>query len=101
MSQLPPGQSPPQPFPWPNHEGLGLYPHMFVLPDTTELGAGGDKVLVAGPSKYDSAVIDTDTWVWTDVVDTARHRPAPHLQRPLLGHGLARALGARTDRHGS
>ena len=69
VSQLPPGQSPPQPFPWPNHEGLGLYPHMFVLPDTTELGAGGDKVLVAGPSKYDSAVIDTDTWVWTDVVD--------------------------------
>ena len=70
VSKLPPGQSPPQPYPWPNHEGLGLYPHMFVLPDTTELGAGGHKVLVAGPSKYDSAVIDTQSWIWTDVVDT-------------------------------
>ena len=80
---------------------------MFVLPDTTELGAGGDKVLVAGPSKYDSAVIDTDTWVWTDVVEAGRqrrpgrHRPAAHLERPLLGHRLARALGPRRLHHGS
>lgn len=55
--------------PWPRHIELGLYPHMFVLPDTTELGAGGHKVLVAGPSKYDSAVIDTQTWQWTDIVE--------------------------------
>ena len=41
---------------------------MFVLPSTTTLGAGGDKVLVAGPTRYDSAVIDTTSWVWTDVV---------------------------------
>ena len=70
VSQLPPDRPASRtPYPWPNHEGLGLYPHMFVLPDTTGLGDGGDKVLVAGPSKYDSAVIDTDTWVWTDVLD--------------------------------
>ncbi len=40
-----------------------------MLPSTSALGAGGNKVLVAGPNKYDSAVIDTDTWVWKDVVD--------------------------------
>ena len=67
VSQLPPN-SPGQTNQWPNHEGLGLYPHMFVLPSTTALGAGGDKVLVAGPTKYDSAVIDTTTWLWTDIV---------------------------------
>ena len=41
---------------------------MFVLPSTTTLGAGGHKVLVAGPTRYDSAVIDTTNWVWTDVI---------------------------------
>lgn len=66
VSQLPPN-GPGQPTPWPNHEGVGLYPHMFVLPSTTALGAGGDKILVAGPNAYDSAIIDTDDWVWTDV----------------------------------
>jgi hypothetical protein len=69
VSKLPPN-GPGQPTPWPNHEALSLYPHLFVLPSTSVLGAGGDKVLVAGPNKYDSAVIDTDTWIWTDVVDT-------------------------------
>lgn len=69
VSRLPPG-APNQPKPWPNHEGLSLYPHLFVLPSTSELGAGGNKVLVAGPNRYDSAVIDTDTWIWKDVVDT-------------------------------
>ena len=68
VSQLPP-EAANQPKPWPNHEGLSLYPHLFVLPSTSALGAGGNKVLVAGPSKYDSAVIDTDTWIWQDVVD--------------------------------
>ncbi|HTI34389.1 MAG TPA: galactose oxidase-like domain-containing protein [Miltoncostaea sp.] len=68
VSELPPG-GPGQPSPWPNHETIGLYPHTFVLPSTTTLGAGGYMVLVAGPGKYDSAVIDTRTWVWTDVVD--------------------------------
>ena len=68
VSKLPPGQSPPQSYPWPNHQGIGLYPHMFVLPSTTALGEGGDKVLVAGPSKYDSAVIDTVR------LDLDRHR---------------------------
>ena len=29
-----------QPKPWPNHEGLGLYPHLFVLPSTSALGRG-------------------------------------------------------------
>jgi hypothetical protein len=69
VSKLPPN-GPGHPAPWPNHEDIGLYPHMFVLPSTTALGAGGDKVLVAGPGVYDSAVIDTTTWRWTDVVDT-------------------------------
>jgi hypothetical protein len=68
VSQLPPN-GPGHPSPWPNHEEIGLYPHMFLLPSTTELGQGGDKVLVAGPGKWDSAVIDIDDWVWTDVVD--------------------------------
>ncbi len=68
VSRLPP-EAANQPKPWPNHEGLSLYPHLFVLPSTSALGAGGNKVLVAGPNKYDSAVIDTDTWIWTDVVD--------------------------------
>ena len=72
VSQLPPN-GPGQPTPYPDHQSLGLYPHMFVLPSTTTLGAPGvngpgDKVLVAGPTKYDSAVIDTTTWVWTDVI---------------------------------
>jgi hypothetical protein len=68
VSALPPN-GPAQPSPYPDHQGIGLYPHMFVLPDTTTAGAGGDKVLVAGPIRYDSAIIDTSTWVWTDVVD--------------------------------
>lgn len=68
VSQLPPNGAG-QPAPYPDHQGLGLYPHMFVLPSTSALGAGGDKVLVAGPNRYDSAVIDTGTWRWTDVVD--------------------------------
>jgi hypothetical protein len=69
VSRLPPG-APNQPKPWPDHQALSLYPHLFVLPSTSVLGAGGNKVLVAGPNKYDSAVIDTDTWIWRDVVDT-------------------------------
>ena len=68
VSQLPPNGAG-QPTPWPDHQGIGLYPHMFVLPDTTVAGAGGNKVLVAGPIRYDSAIIDTSTWIWTDVVD--------------------------------
>ena len=56
--------------PYPDHQGIGLYPHVFVLPDTTEAGSGGDpKVLVAGPLQWDSAIIDTGTWEWTDVLD--------------------------------
>ncbi len=76
VSKLPPNGAG-HPAPWPNHEDIGLYPHMFVLPSTTELGEGGDKVLVAGPGVYDSAVIDTTTWRWTDVVakpDTGQRR---------------------------
>ena len=67
VSKLPP-DGPGQPTPYPDHRGLGLYPHVFVLPSTTTLGAGGDKVLVAGPTRYDSAVIDTTSWLWTDVI---------------------------------
>ena len=66
---------------------------MFLLPDTTALGHGGDKVLVAGPGKYDSAIIDT-----TDLgldrhprPQRPRHRPAAPVERPLVGHRLARA----------
>jgi hypothetical protein len=48
-------------------EGLGLYPHQFLLPDTTALGAGGGKVLIAGPLAWDSSVIDTRNWTWQDI----------------------------------
>ena len=71
VSRLPP-DGPGQPTPYPDHRGLGLYPHVFVLPSTTTLGAGGHTVLVAGPGRYDSAVIDTTSWVWTDVIS---HHP--------------------------
>ena len=76
VSHLPPNDAGP-PHRYPDHQGIALYPHMFVLPDTTTAGAGGDKVLVAGPNRYDSAIIDTSTWVWTDVVhlpDTGQPR---------------------------
>ncbi len=68
ISKLPPN-GPGQPTPYPDHQGIGLYPHMFLLPDTTVAGAGGNKVLVAGPNQWDSAIIDTDTGVWTDVFE--------------------------------
>lgn len=79
VSQLPPN-GPGQPRPWPDHRRLSVYPHMFVLPSTTALGAGGHKVLVAGPGEMDSAVIDTETWVWTDV----RNRSTPDSGQPRL-----------------
>ncbi len=82
VSQLPPN-GPGQPAPWPDHRDVGLYPHMFVVPDTTALGHGGGKVLVAGPGKYDSAVIDTDDWVWTDVLD----RSVPDTGQARLSSG--------------
>jgi hypothetical protein len=47
-----------------------LYPHMFVLPSTTRLGAGGTKVLMEGPvGRYpaNSAILDTSTWRWEPV----------------------------------
>jgi Domain of unknown function (DUF1929) len=56
----------------PDRRGLGLYPHMFVLPSTTTLGAGGTKVLIAGPLQYDSGLIDTSTWSWTDLPGAIR-----------------------------
>lgn len=56
--------------------GLGLYPHQFLLPDTTALGAGGGKVLIAGPLAWDSSVLDTTTWTWTDLDP---HYPSPPL----------------------
>ena len=68
VSKLPPN-GPGQPSPWPDHTNVGLYPHMFLLPSSTSAGHGGDKVLVAGPGKWDSAIIDTTTWRWVDVVD--------------------------------
>ncbi len=68
VSALPPDGDG-QPRPYPDHRTIGLYPHMFVLPSTSALGAGGRRVLVAGPGRWDSAVIDTGTWVWTDVVN--------------------------------
>jgi Domain of unknown function (DUF1929) len=69
VSKLPPN-GPGQTTPYPDHQGIGLYPHLFVLPDTTDAGAGDDpKVLVAGPLQWDSAIIDTGDWTWTDVLD--------------------------------
>lgn len=79
VSQLPPNGAT-QPKPYPDHRTIGLYPHMFLLPDTTALGHGGDKVLVAGPGRYDSAIIDTTTWVWTDILD----RSVPDTGQPRL-----------------
>jgi hypothetical protein len=65
VDELPPlGEGDPKPYP--DHTGLGLYPHVFVLPAGTELGEGGDKVLVAGPLKWDSTVLDTSDWTWRD-----------------------------------
>lgn len=73
VSQLPPN-GPGQPQPFPDHTGIGLYPHVFVLPDTTAAGQDRDggndpQVLVAGPLQWDSAIIDTGSWLWTDVLD--------------------------------
>lgn len=56
----------------PDRRGLGLYPHMFVLPSTTDLGAGGTRVLVAGPLRWDTGVIDTADWSWTDLPGAVR-----------------------------
>ena len=97
VSQLPPN-GPGQPTPFPEHMSLGLYPHMFVLPSTTTLGAGGHKVLVAGPTEYDSAVIDTTTWVWTDVISVH-----PDAGQPRLSQDRAWATGwlAPSDTSGS
>jgi galactose oxidase-like protein len=39
--------------------GLSLYPHLFLLPETTLAGWGGGKVLLAGRAKWDTAIIDT------------------------------------------
>jgi hypothetical protein len=51
--------------PWPQ-----LYPHMFVLPDTTVAGRDGSKVLMAGPAgRYpaNAAILDTGTWTWSSI----------------------------------
>ncbi len=80
VSKLPP-DGPSQPTPYPDHRGMGLYPHVFVLPSTTTLGAGGRTVLVAGPTRYDSAVIDTTSWVWTDVVSVHPDRGEPRISQ--------------------
>ena len=95
VSKLPPN-GPGQTTPYPDHQGIGLYPHMFVLPDTTEAGSGDDpKVLVAGPLQWDSAIIDTGDWTWTDVLDQP-YDPGdvPLSERPRVGHGLPRARRA-------
>jgi hypothetical protein len=46
---------------------VGLYPHLFVLPD--------GNVLMAGPREQDSAVLNTDTFTWD------RELPQPALTR--------------------
>ncbi|HWH13613.1 MAG TPA: galactose oxidase early set domain-containing protein, partial [Miltoncostaeaceae bacterium] len=38
-----------------------IYPHLFTLE--------GDRVLLAGPNRGDTAVLDTGTWRWTDIPD--------------------------------
>jgi hypothetical protein len=85
VSQLPPN-GPGQTRPYPDHQGIGLYPHVFVLPDTTDAGAGDHpKVLVAGPLQWDSAIIDTGTWQWTDVLK----EPYDQWQKPPLSSDRA------------
>ena len=47
-----------------------VYPHMFVIPDTTAAGAGSAKVLMTGPAgRYpaNAAILDTATWKWTAI----------------------------------
>jgi hypothetical protein len=47
-----------------------LYPHMFVVPDTTAAGAGSAKVLMAGPAgRYpaNAGILDTATWRWSAI----------------------------------
>jgi hypothetical protein len=55
--------------------GLGLYPHQFQLPDTTVLGAGGGKILIAGPLAWDSSVLDTTDWSWQDINGNGSNPP--------------------------
>ena len=88
VSQLPPNGAG-QPTPYPDHRSIGLYPHMFLLPDTTSAGHGGGKVLVAGPGEYDSAIIDTRSWIWTDVLD----RSVPDTGQPRLSSNRSWGTG--------
>jgi hypothetical protein len=77
------------------HRQLGLYPHMFLLPSTTAMGAGGDKVLIAGPGEWDSEVIDTSDWTWNDIYEKG-HDSQPRLsQDRAWGTGWLQPAGVR------
>jgi len=61
-----------------------LYPHLFVLPDNTQAGAGSSpaapRILLAGPGggsggePSDSAILDTATWTFTNLPGIDRNR---------------------------
>jgi hypothetical protein len=40
---------------------FGLYPHLLLVP--------GGKLLLAGPGRTDTALLDTASWTWRDVTD--------------------------------
>lgn len=53
----------------------GLYPHMWVVPETTAAGAAaGTQVLIAGPDPDDTAILSTAGWTWRDVPDLPTKR---------------------------
>jgi hypothetical protein len=63
---------------------IQLFPHLFVLPDNTQAGAGSSpaapKILLAGPGggvggePSDSAILDTATWQFTNLPSLDRNR---------------------------
>ena len=47
---------------------VNIYPHMFLLPNTTLAGTGaGDRVLLAGPGKSDAFLLHTEDWSWHEL----------------------------------
>ena len=49
---------------------VNIYPHMFLLPETTLAGRGpGDRVLMAGPGTGDAFLLHTEDWSWHELAD--------------------------------
>ena len=55
-------------------------------------GAGGDKVLVAGPLRWDSAILDTSDWSWSDIGPLSS--PDRSGGRPCSSRGVPAARSA-------